>query len=165
MCTMTQHWAGRLAAIKVERESRGMTQAELADAAGVAESTIQNLEGARTYTTEPRTLRVVEAALRREAPDGHQPPSPDGTPTPTPRGSGMPLRVQRELTDGEIVDTDVIDLSVGGMKLIVVVTREAGEAATDENQMRRGLREWSRIQRRLRGIGGGDDGTEPPRSL
>lgn len=165
MCNMTQHWAGRLAAIKVERESRGMTQAELADAAGVAESTIQNLEGARDYTTEPRSLRVVEAALRRPAHDGHQSPNLDSASPATPRHPGMPLRVQRELADGEVVDTDVIDLSVGGMKLIVVVTREAGEETVNDDQMRRGLREWSRIQRQLRNIGTSDSGNDRPSAV
>lgn len=160
MCTMTQDWAGRLAAIRAERKRRGLTQAELAALADVAESTIQNLEGAREYTSEPHALRKVEAALHaQDAPHDDTEPLPladdEGEPAPvlTPRATaGMPLRVQHELAEGEVVDTEIIDLSRGGMKMVVVVTRDPGTTEVDDEQMRGDLREWSRIQRQLRNI-------------
>lgn len=146
MCTMTQDWEKRLAAVKAEREKRGLTQVELADAAGVGESTIQNLEGGRTYTRKPAKLDAVWAALQGDAGAPRSPVEPQ---------SVMPLRVQHELNDGDVVDTDVIDLSRGGMKMVVVVTRDREGASDDEAQMREDFAEWTRVQRAIRRIADG----------
>lgn len=160
MCTMTQDWARRLAAIKPERERRGLTQAELAGLAGVAESTVQNLEGSRQYNSEPRSLRRVEAALHVSAVEEPEeaialPAEP--APAATTLRGGMPLRVQHELSAGEVVDTEIINLSRGGMKMVVVLTREPDDDSPDEDRMRQDMQEWTRIQRKLRHIAAEDE--------
>jgi hypothetical protein len=63
----------------------------------------------------------------------------------------LPLRVQHEL-DGDVVDTDVIDLGRSGMKMVVVITRESGQGLPSDDQLREDYREWSRVKRELRGI-------------
>jgi transcriptional regulator with XRE-family HTH domain len=154
MCTMTREWERRLAAVKTEREKRGLTQVELADAAGVTESTVQNLEGGRTYKRKPESLDIVWAALR---PDGAGPAADqDDSATIPPRQAAVPLRVQHELSEGEVVDTDVIDLSRGGMKMVVVVTRDPASPAIDPDAVRDDYAEWTRVQRAIRKIADGD---------
>lgn len=153
---MTQDWERRLADIKKRRTRLGMTQIELADAAGITESTIQNLEGVRTYTSEPRSLKGVEAALAKleDAADAKSAADETAAPIERPTATGMPLRVQHELA-GEVVDTEVIELSRGGMRMVVVVTRDPDDTATDD-EMRADFAEWSRVQRQLRNIASGD---------
>lgn len=152
---MSQDWERRLAAIKSRRERAGLTQLELADLAEVAESTVQNLEGTRTYTTTPRSLAAVEQALDRANDKDGLSPQPATAPDESPRGSGfehVPLRIRHELKDSEIADHDIIDLSDSGMRMVVVITHSPGAEAPTGDQMRRGLQEWSRVQRQLRRI-------------
>jgi transcriptional regulator with XRE-family HTH domain len=152
---MTREWETRLASVKAEREQRGLTQVELADAAGVTESTVQNLEGGRDYKRKPGALDAVWAALQA----GDDPfDNPSVSPADR-RQASVPLRVQHELKDGDVVDTDVIDLSRGGMKMVVVVTRNPEATPADENAMRADFAEWTRVQRAIRKIADGrEDG-------
>ncbi len=163
---MSQDWARLARAIQCARESRRMTQAQLADAAGVSEGTIQNLENPeRTPSRRPPSLAAVELIFwkpgsadavlaggdpvpladdaAREAPSDTQ---------PLPRlGERLPQRVRYEL-DADVIDTDVIDLGRSGMKMIVVITRDPGQELPDEDQLRADYGEWSRVQRQIRGI-------------
>lgn len=171
MCHMDKQW-DRVARAVVEARHRlvgsdgkPMTQPELATLAGISLGAVQMLEDeTHTYRRWPAAASAVErvlwepgsvkALLRGGEPTWKQ------TATPEPAVGNLdhlPLRVRGELTDGEVVDTDVIDLSAGGMKLVVVVTRDADAESADDDQMRRGLREWARIQRQLRSIGAGGD--------
>ncbi|MDI5965825.1 helix-turn-helix domain-containing protein, partial [Streptantibioticus silvisoli] len=130
---MTQDWKRLGDAIRDARTSRGMTQIDLATAAEVSEATVQNLEGARKNPRRrPPSLPRIEAALNWAAGsatrilEGGAPldaPSPPASAPPPASDSQLPLRVQHELRDSEVVDTDVLDLSAGGMRLVVVVTR------------------------------------------
>lgn len=55
---------GRLArAIQRRRDSLGFTQVQLADLAGVTDTTIRNLEGGREFKRLPASLPAVEQAL------------------------------------------------------------------------------------------------------
>jgi transcriptional regulator with XRE-family HTH domain len=157
MCTMTREWERQRAAVKTEREKLGLTQVELAGEAGVTESTIQNLEGQRPYKRRPGSLDLVWSTLERlrqtaEAQDAPRSPAAR-------HKDAVPLRVQHELNDGDIVDTDVIDLSRGGMKLVVVVTRDPEAPSGDPAAMREDFAEWTRVQRALRGIAEGREDT------
>jgi transcriptional regulator with XRE-family HTH domain len=170
---MSQDWARLARAIQHARESRRMpgglrmTQQQLADAAGVSKGTIQNLEDPeRTPTRRPSSLAAVERVFWKPGSvdavlaGGDPIPLPD-EPSPAtntrpadiaPRISErLPLRVQHEL-DGDVVDTDVIDLGRSGMKMVVVITREPGQDLPSDDQLREDYREWSRVQRELRGI-------------
>lgn len=151
MSTMTREWERRLAAVKAEREKRGLTQVELADAAGVTESTVQNLEGGRDYRRKPSKLEAVWEALQA----GEDPFESTADSPASKRQAAVPLRVQHELTDGDVVDTDVIDLSRGGMKMVVVVTRDPDATPADEDAMRADFAEWTRVQRAIRQIADG----------
>lgn len=181
---MSKDWARLARAIQQARESRRMpgglrmTQTQLAEAAGVSEGTIQNLENPeRTYRRRPPTLAAVERVLWKpgsvdavlaggdpiplpedEAGSGHAGPHPDHSPAV---GKRLPLRVQHEL-DGDVVDTDVIDLGRSGMKMVVVITRDPGHELPGDEQLREDYREWSRVQRELRGIAAQKPPNDPP---
>jgi len=155
-----------------------MTQQQLADQAGVSEGTIQNLEDPkRTYSRRPPTLAAVERVFWKPGSvdavlaGGEPTPLSDEAPTLVPDtppvepatrgGERLPLRVQHEL-DGVVVDTDVIDLGRSGMKMIVVVTRD--QNLPDDDRLREDYREWTRVQRELRGIVARDTINDPPTS-
>jgi hypothetical protein len=180
---MSLDWARLATAIRRARESRRtpdgshMTQQQLAVAASVSESTIQNLEDpAHTYTRRPTTLPRVEAAL------GWMPGSVDailvgGEPTllaetaaaspaagsrdAAPGGQMLPLRVQHALDEGDLLDTEVLELSSGGVRMVVVVKRDPSRTTEDKEQIARDLAEWSRVQRDLRGIVSRKESGEP----
>lgn len=50
-------------AIRQARQAAGMTQVDLANKAGIAEGSVQNLESGRTRNRIPQSLAKVEAAL------------------------------------------------------------------------------------------------------
>ncbi|MFH8410678.1 helix-turn-helix domain-containing protein [Streptomyces sp. NPDC018019] len=60
---MERDWRRLADAIKRARESAGMTQVDLAERAGMSESSVQNLESGLPRTRIPRTLAKVEEAL------------------------------------------------------------------------------------------------------
>lgn len=172
---MSKDWARLARAIQHARESRRMpgglrmTQQQLAEAAEVSLSTIQNLEDpGRTPRRRPPTLAAVERVFWKPGSvdavlaGGNPVPVSDAAPAsgvatppadpPTARlGERLPLRVRHEL-DGEVFDTDVIDLGRSGMKMVVVITRDPGQDLPDDDELREDYREWSRVQRELRGI-------------
>jgi transcriptional regulator with XRE-family HTH domain len=64
MVAMTNDWDRLARAIRERRQVLGLTQQQLADAAGVTRTTIKNLEGARQPTKRPpASLPSVEQAL------------------------------------------------------------------------------------------------------
>lgn len=167
MGVMSQDWVRLARAIRRARESRRMTQQQLAAAARVSESTVQNLEDeAYEYRRRPSTLPQIEAvfwepgSIDAVLAGGDPTPKTDAPAASPDRGTGgrLPLRVQHEL-EGEVLDTEVIDLSRGGMKMVVVITRDPAKPHVDDDQLREDFAEWSRVQRELRGIVGNQDST------
>lgn len=167
---MSRDWKRLAAAVKAARDERNLTQVELADATGLSESTIQNLESGREYTRLPTSLARIEEYFRwapgsaQEVLAGGEPtllPEPVedevSPPSAAPSGpnlaEGMPLRVAQELTQGKVVDTEVVDLTPPGSnsRMIAVWLRDADQPV-DTDVYREELREWSRVQRALRGI-------------
>ena len=63
--------------LKRERRAAGLTQAELADRSGVAQSTIAQIEGRVRKNPHPRTLKNLAEALGLEARDLLPDPSDD----------------------------------------------------------------------------------------
>lgn len=141
-----------------------MTQQQLAAAARVSESTVQNLEDeAYEYKRRPSTLPQIEAVFWEPGSidavlAGGDPTPKTDAPAASPPSGRLPLRVQHELNEGDVVDTEIVTLGRGGMKMVVVITRDTASQVDDET-MRRDFAEWSRVQRELRGIVGNQDPT------
>ncbi|MEW1895973.1 helix-turn-helix domain-containing protein [Streptomyces albidoflavus] len=153
---MTRDWTRLASAIEGRRREIGFTQVDLAEAAGVSESTVQNLESGVARRRLPSSLPRIEIALGWETGsgeavlDGAEPtvkPQPETPQAGQP--AALPLRIQQELEDGQLLDATVLDLTPdSSAKMIVVVKGETG--ATPE-QVRRDLLAWADKQRRLQG--------------
>lgn len=156
-------WTRLGRAIRNTREERGLTQDALAKAAGVARQTLRSLEAGEDRTRIPPSLKKIEAALGW--PSGHamrvlegrdEPPT---SPTQTrPPYEGMPLSVIKELTDGQVLDSEVVDLTKPGSnsRLVVVYMSDSPAADMDPDQLRAEIEEWTRVQRAMRQIAESD---------
>lgn len=160
---MPRDWTLLATAIKERRLALRLTQVDLASAAGVSESTVQNLEAGETRTRIPTSLPKVEAALGWK--EGAASAVLAGS-EPTLAASGgdsgggsvteLPLRIIQELAEGPLLDTTVLDLTpLGSDARMIVVVKGAPDASPD--QIRKDLAAWAAAQRRLRDLGGGDD--------
>lgn len=162
---MTNDWDRLAGAIRERRQALGMTQQQLADAAGVTRTTIKNLEGARQPTKRlPSSIAAVEQVLgwapgsARIVLDGGEPiavTQPAEQQQPRDALTSLPASVQDALTGGEIYATEIHDLSQeGGITIITVAVRPPGEPGEQipVEQRRRSFRAWSRVQRQLNGL-------------
>lgn len=159
MRVMTRDWKALGRAITALREELGMPrQQDLADAAGVTRQSVQSLESGKQRTRMPASIGAVEKALGREPGwaakilAGENPSQQNGA---TARlADGMPVRVVQELSSGEVVDTEVVELSIAGspFKLVGILKQDSSTAGMDPVEMSRVLQEWSRMQRAMRQI-------------
>jgi transcriptional regulator with XRE-family HTH domain len=176
---MDRDWKRLGSAVKRARERLGLSQDELAEAAGPSRATIQVIEQGKGFSNIPKSIRKVAAYLGwpPDAVDvllsGRDLPTVDPLASEPPAAStavrtsfadGMPRRVINELTEGDVLDTIVFELSraTPNTKLVVVLKRDDSDGA-DPDDVKRDLREWSRIQRGLLALTSDDqDSSEPP---
>ncbi|MFD8144777.1 helix-turn-helix domain-containing protein [Streptomyces sp. NPDC059708] len=155
---MSRDWERLARAIEAARNAMGLTQVALAAAAGVSESSIQNLESGAARKRTPPTLAKVEEALGWAAGTsntilaGDEAPVRDTSALEEAAAGTLPLRIVQALSDGPLLDTKILDLEDdSGARMIVVVKGKQG--ATPE-QIQRALEAWERTEAQLRS--GGD---------
>lgn len=162
-------WARLAAAIRAAREAKGLTQEALAELAGVAEGSVQNLEDPkRRPSRTPQSLAKVEPHIGWAPGSGRAvvyggEPTPLGTATPSPAGSKdrlrdrLPLRVVDELeSEDALIDSQVIQLpGTDGARMTVVVH---GPVDATPEQIQEALLAWRRAERNLQRLP--DDGDE-----
>ncbi|MFK8844755.1 helix-turn-helix domain-containing protein [Streptomyces sp. Ac-502] len=170
---MGRDWKRLAEAIRTAREERNLTQVEVADAADVSESTVQNLESGIDRTRLPPSLAKIEPVIGW-APGSGKTVLEGGEPTRVPMAvvdaaapaardnqaavSDLPLRIVQELADGPLLDTQVMDLTpLGSSARMIVVVK--GETDASPEQIRRDLLAWARAQERLQTLGDDDDPT------
>lgn len=169
---MTYEWDRLRRAIRERREALRLSQAALAELAGVRLSTIQNMEGQYEYKQPPDKLGDVERALGWEAGSGRtilaggEPTllrepmettiqnvdgtrESDGTPQ---RRSDLPMEVQLALERGQLIGVDVLRWSVHGEDFELTIVGRAGEYGTEEKRSvsMKHAEEWGRIKQALR---------------
>lgn len=154
---MDRDWKRLGRAIKAQRESLGLTtQQELADVAGVSRQTVHSLEAGKERSRMPAAIGPVEKALKWEPGTAARllTEAADERSEPSRFAEGMPIRIARELSAGQVVDTDVLDLTLPGSssRLVVVFKQDSPAADMDPGELRVALQEWSRIQRAMRKI-------------
>ncbi|WP_216355894.1 helix-turn-helix domain-containing protein [Streptomyces sp. MP131-18] len=148
-------------ALRDARVASGRTQAELADAAGVSRGSVMNLEQGTPFRRVPTSLSKVAEALgwphgRAMAFLGGR--RPDRLPTALERQLrstllSLPLRVAHELSGGELVDTDVVDLSVydpqTATHLVIVCKRYAEFSAGETGDSETDFAFWNYMQKAI----------------
>lgn len=163
---MSEDWARLGAAVREAREAKGLTQAGLGAEVGVGETTIANVERARTRKVTP-TLRSIARVL------GWTPGSIDallggGSPTAQPdlvahrddgpptliemksfARDGMPLRIAQALTEGETLDTTIVPLGPGADMVVVV----KGRPTASPEELRAALLAWEKREGHLERLG------------
>jgi|GEM_PF-3018942 len=158
---MDRDWKRLGRAIKAQREHLGMaTQQDLAESAGVTRQTVQSLEAGTERKRTPASIGRVEKALGWEPGTATRILSEATPEAPAPRfAEGMPARIAQELSDGQVVDTDVLDLSLPGSRsrLVVVFKHDSEAADMTPEELRATVKEWTRIQRALRQITASDE--------
>lgn len=161
---MDRDWKRLGRAIKTQRDHLGLArQDDLAAVAGVNRQTIQSLEAGKPRTRMPASIGKVEKALSWELGTAARILTEGANEPPAPRfAEGMPLRVARELSEGQVEDTEVLDLTVPGSnsRLVVVFKHDSAAADMAPDELRAALQEWTRIQRALRQIAAGDEADE-----
>lgn len=169
---MGRDWKRLADAIRAARRENDWTQVQLADAAGVSEATVQNLESGAERRNVPTSLPKVERALGWSAGSGAavlngDEPTPlkhdDGTARSGETPDGLPLRIVQELADGPLLDTKVMDLTPLGSDARMIVVVKGNPTASAE-QLRNDLLAWAKAQRHLQNLEDDDESGEgqPP---
>src|SRR5690349_24313752 len=159
---MGRDWARLAGAIETARDELGMTQVALAEAAGVSESTIQNLESGKDRKRFPTSLPKVERGLQWASGSGEAvllggDPTPLASEEVAPSDAlNLPLRIQQELAEGSLVDTTVLDLTPLGSNARMIVVIKGEPDATPE-QIRKDILAWARARQLLEGLGDPDE--------
>ncbi|MFE7509715.1 helix-turn-helix transcriptional regulator [Streptomyces sp. NPDC057540] len=155
---MHEDWGLLATEIKSARKARGMTQKELAAAADIGFSTLQRLEAGQPFTTWPPSLDRVARVF------GWTPESPrlildGGSPVlasarsvdNVSRSRDLPARVEQALAEGDLVDTEVLELP-GGLNVVIVGRAVGPRSAEERAELADALQEWARAQRKLKGL-------------
>jgi transcriptional regulator with XRE-family HTH domain len=163
---MEQDWRRLGEAIKRDRMRLGMTQDDLARAAEISRRSIASLENGREASRTPPSLAKVAHVLgwppERAAAILQGQEELEG-PRESVRGHGLvalypsdrrlmdrlPLRVAEELDSGSVIDTDVIELAEGGMRVVVVLKSDDD---VNREQIREAMSTWGDVQRALRAV-------------
>jgi transcriptional regulator with XRE-family HTH domain len=170
-------WAELATAIRAAREARGLSQAALAELAGVSEGSVQNLESGKPRSRMPQSLPKVEPHLGWAARSGVAILN-GGESTPAPAvheasadlrdgkdklRSKLPLRVVAELeSDDPLLDSQVIQLpGVDGARMTVVVH---GRPDATPEEIQEALLAWRKAERQLHRLPDGDSNDEGPRA-
>lgn len=169
-------WARLATAIRAAREARGLSQEALAEHAGVAEGSVQNLEAGKPRNRMPQTLAKIEPHLGWAAGSGRLildggDPIP-ATPAPADGDSDadsgklrrkLPLRIVDELeSDDPLLDSTVIQLpGANGARMTVVVH---GNPDATPQEIQDALLAWRKAEQELRRLPDGDGGDDEPRA-
>ncbi|MFC8155837.1 helix-turn-helix domain-containing protein [Streptomyces cinereoruber] len=155
---MDEDWRRLAAEIKTARKVLGMTQQELAEAAKIGYSSLQRLEGGQVFADIPPSVYKVAAVLgwTPESPrlilSGEKPVAADvRSGEPAGRSRDLPARVEQALAEGDLVDTEVLELP-GGLNVVVVGRSVGPRSAEERAELADALQEWARAQRKLKGL-------------
>lgn len=170
MKAMSKDWARLGRAVKAARLERHLTQAELATALGLDESTVQNLETARFgqgFNRMPSSARhaaqyfdwaagSLDAIL-----DGGEPgasvtagPESDRPGATQALRADLPLRIVHELKgEGPLLDTTVMELPNTAPNVTLTIVVQGTPEASPED-IARGIQAWRQAERRLKDLDG-----------
>lgn len=155
-------------AVRQAREARGWRQEDLAAAAHIGLSSVQNTEAARPFTRTPTSHRKIEAALGWEPGScaailrgGEPTPRREGTPPPPPRrptGTAppvpdtMPIPLRLALEEGNLLDYEVVTFDVEGEPVTFGAFVKSGVSLDEESRevLRKQLEAFGRVRGHIR---------------
>jgi transcriptional regulator with XRE-family HTH domain len=173
-------------AAREARKTRGWRQEDVADRAHVGISSVQNMEGGRSFSRFPSTYRKIGEALgwdddspmailrggdptpRRET--GPSLTAPPDTPSSQPAGASvddLPGRARLALASGQTFDADVMEWKVAGEDFSVIVVAKVGKYDTLEKQQaaKSQYEVWARMKEAMRAAAEAEvEGVEPHES-
>lgn len=159
---MDEDWGLLAAEIKTARKARRLTQKQLAEAADIGFSTLQRLEAGHPFSTWPPSVDRVARYFgwTPESPrlvlaGGKPVPAETATGTAPARDRSLPARVEQALAEGDLVDSEVLELP-GGLNIVVVGKSVGPRSPEEQVELADALREWARRQRKIKGIAEGD---------
>ncbi|WP_282698062.1 helix-turn-helix transcriptional regulator [Streptomyces sp. CC208A] len=159
---MDEDWGLLATEIKAARKARRMTQKDLAAAADIGFSTLQRLEAGQPFTTWPPSVDRVARVFGwtpespRQILAGGKPTFADASAGTRPaRDRSLPARVEQALAEGDLVDSEVLELP-GGLNIVVVGKSVGPRSPEEQAELADALREWTRRQRKIRGIAEGE---------
>ncbi|WP_159400881.1 helix-turn-helix domain-containing protein [Streptomyces sp. NRRL B-24484] len=164
---MTRDWARLGSLLKAGRQAGGRTQDELGSAIGVTRNSLATIEAGRatrvtatirSYAREvgwddgsvEAVLAGGEPTLRESEPAAAAQPSDLELALARALMKRLPARLLQELSDGHVIDTDIVDLREDGSAAVMALVIERGEEPPAPDQVREDLREWGAVQRDLR---------------
>lgn len=179
MAVMTEdrtklQWRRLATAIRAAREARGLSQEALAELAGVAEGSVQNLEGGKPRSRMPQTLAKLEPHLGwaegsgRLILDGGDPILSGSSRSGGESDEGklrnkLPLRIVDELeSDDPLLDSAVIQLPGTKSARMTVVVH--GDPGATPQEIQEALLAWRKAEQSLRRLPDGDGDDDEPRA-
>lgn len=167
---MERDWARLARTIAGTRKLLDMTQADMADRAGVSRTAIQKMERPGTVYAKVQPLHRVVARILGWTEDSIEAILAGGSPTPAESAAGAPTqlappdadsdalpdglseRARLALLGGKVVSDDVIDLAPDDPERTAVLVYKRGDRPATPEQMRDDLRKWAKLQRAAREI-------------
>jgi transcriptional regulator with XRE-family HTH domain len=169
---MEQDWARLGGAVTKARKAAGLSQIELAAAAGLSRSAVQSIERGKQFGAPQLSHRSVAQVLGW-APSSVADVLAGGEPTPAAVASGsapesaapgstsaadellddLTERVRAALLGGTVADADAVPLGdEDGDGEVVLIWKRGGRPDLTPDQLRADLKKWSRLQRVAREI-------------
>ncbi|WP_171987730.1 helix-turn-helix transcriptional regulator [Streptomyces sp. MP131-18] len=158
-------WARLGSYLRESRDRLRDTQATLGARIGADRNTIRRIEQGKarrvtdTITKFARevgwTAGSIEDVLAGGEPTSVAGQAGEGSGTEATRQDlldRLPERVLQELTDGEVIDTDVLDLREDGSTAVLTLVVERGGTTASRDQVREDLKAWGQAQRKIRRI-------------
>lgn len=167
--------------IRRARKERNWNQVDLVNASHLAIMTVQRAENPNAETRPSRrSLLAIDRAFGWEegscdailaggeptplsASGPNTPTAPETTTPATPHGSSLPLTAQDVLDRGELLDTEVIDLSEPGSDFHLLVIAKVGIKNDEEKveKMRKSIEKWVMLRKGIRDMADYRPGPDP----
>ncbi|MFE9337700.1 helix-turn-helix domain-containing protein [Streptomyces sp. NPDC007063] len=161
---MGSDWVRLGAKLKAARKAAGLTQEEMAEQLGVSRSAIQAIDrgDSKRITTTIRAYAHAVGWDEASAPTilaggdpiPAEPPSSETKPDATTTAdagvplSDLPLRVVHSLSEGALLDTDIIDLPTSNSEVrMTVVVR--GKPGASPEEIKKAIEAWERAARHV----------------
>lgn len=174
---MEQDWARLGGAVTKARKAAGLSQIELADAAGLSRSAVQGIERGKPFGAPQLSHRSVAQVLGwtpgsiADVLAGGEPTLASAVPglAAEPAASGstsaaddllddLTERVRAALLGGTVADADAVPLGdEDGDGEVVLIWKRGQRPDLTPEQLRADLRKWARLQRVAREILSDDD--------